>query len=89
MFPGNDDLITVVDRIHKWGSKSVHRGQIVPISVIWFSLFFVWNKIPPMIAYATTLSYKPIKKEYDELLHHHKVRAIEEHEFFDPTFSNF
>jgi hypothetical protein len=89
MFPGNDDVITVVDRIHKWGSKSVHRGQTVPISVIWFSLFFVWNKLPPMFAIATTLSYKSIKKEYDELIHDHKVRAIEEDELFDPTFSNF
>jgi hypothetical protein len=88
MFPGNDDIITVADRIHKWGSKSVHRGQ-VPISVIWFSLFFIWNNLPPMFGVATPLSYKSIKKEYDELLHNHKVRAIEENEVFDPTFSNF
>jgi hypothetical protein len=62
IFPGNDDIITVADRIHKWGSKSVHGGQMVPISVIWFSLFFIWNKLPPMFAVATPLSTSPSKK---------------------------
>lgn len=89
MFPGNDDIINVAYRIHKWGSKSVHEGQIIPISVIWFSLFFISNKLPPMFGVATPLSYRSIKKEYDKLLHDHKVRAIEEDEVFDPTFSNF
>jgi hypothetical protein len=60
MFRGNDDIIDVAYRIHKWGSKSVHQGQIVPISVIWFSLFSIWNKLPPMFRAATPLS--PSKK---------------------------
>jgi hypothetical protein len=89
MFPGNDDIIDVAYRIHKWGSKSVHEGQVVPISVIWFSLFFIWNKLPPMFGVATSLSYETVKKEYDELVHNRKVRAIEENEVYDPTFSNF
>jgi hypothetical protein len=87
MFRDNDDIIDVAYRIHKWGSKSVHQGQIVPISVIWFSLFSIWNKLPPMFRAATPTT-KSIKKDYDELLHNHKVRAIEDTEVLDPTFSN-
>ncbi len=53
---GNHDEIAAIRRIHKWGSKSVHKGQVVPISLIWYSLFFVCNRLPSIFGDASKIS---------------------------------
>jgi hypothetical protein len=36
-----DNEIDIIKRIHEWGSRSVHQGQILPTSILWYCLFFV------------------------------------------------
>ena len=31
----------ILKSIYDWGSRSIHQGQILPLSLIWYCLFFV------------------------------------------------
>lgn len=83
------DEIAVLSRIYEWGRKSVHKGQIIPSSAIWYSYFFVTNELVNILGLPSKLSYSDTKRECDELLYHGKIKITKEGETYDPSFSNF
>jgi hypothetical protein len=43
-----ENEIDILKRIHEWGSRSVHQGQIIPTSIIWYCTFFVEDQLRNM-----------------------------------------
>jgi hypothetical protein len=83
------DQINGLYRIYEWGSKSVHKGQMIPLSAIWYSFFFVTNELVDILGSSSRLSYSNTKKEYEELLYHEKIKVTKKGQTYDPSFSNF
>jgi hypothetical protein len=83
-----DDIIAL-NSMYEWGSKSVHKGQTIPISAIWYSFFYITNDLVRILGQDSKLSYSDTKKEYDELLYHKKIKVAKEGETLNISFSNF
>jgi hypothetical protein len=85
---GSNDEISVLARIHDWGSKSVHNGQIIPVSLVWYSFFFVKEDLRKMLHANSSLSYSETNKIYKELIARKKIKVARKGERFIPSLFN-
>jgi hypothetical protein len=83
-----DNEIDILNRIHEWGSRSVHQGQIIPTSIIWYCLFFVEDELRNILHSDSKLEFNETHTKYIQLLYDEKIKVISERETFIPSFYN-
>ena len=83
-----DNEIDILKGIHEWGSRSVHQGQIIPTSIIWYCLFFVEDQLRNILHSDSKLEFDETRKKYIQLLYDEKIKVISEWQTFIPSFYN-
>lgn len=83
-----DDEIDVIRRIYRWGSRSVHHAQIIPVSLIWYCLFFLEEPLRNMLTLESCLHFQEVEHLYAKLLKEEKIRVIRSWETFFPSYYN-
>lgn len=68
-----DNEIDTIKRIHEWGSRTVHQGQIVPLSLVWYCLFFVEEDIRRILREESKLKYNENLETFRKLLFDGKI----------------
>ncbi|MFZ0514829.1 MAG: hypothetical protein WAM14_24720 [Candidatus Nitrosopolaris sp.] len=83
-----DNEIDSIKRIYEWGSRSVHQGQIIPTSIIWYCLFFVEKQLRNILDSDSKSEFDETRKKYLKLLYDGKINVINEWQTFTPSFYN-
>lgn len=84
----NNEQIDIIDRIYEWGSRSVHQGQMLPISLIWSLLFFIEDDLRNMMQENSKLQFKETQEKYLALLYDQKIQIINSWQTYFPSFYN-
>jgi hypothetical protein len=78
----------VIERIYEWGSKSIHQGQIIPISLIWYCLLYVDEDLRRMLRNQSELQFPENKELYERLLKDGKLTNIYDYQTYIPSYYN-
>lgn len=84
----NTEQIDIIDRIYEWGSRSVHQGQTLPLSLIWSLLFFIEEDLRNIMQENSKLQFNETKDKYLALLYDQKIQIINSWQTYFPSFYN-
>jgi hypothetical protein len=84
----SEDDKYVIERIYEWGSRSIHQGQIVPISLIWYCLLYVEEDLRKILRNKSELQFLENKDLYEKLLKDGKIRTIFDNQTYIPSYYN-
>ena len=76
------------ERIYEWGSRSIHQGQFIPISLIWYCLLYVEEDLANILRNKSELQFPENKELYEKLLKDGKIMNIYEHQTYIPSYYN-
>lgn len=78
----------VIERIYESGSRSIHQGQIIPISLIWYCLLYVDEDLRRMLRNQSELQFPENKQLYERLLNDGKLKNIYDYQTYIPSYYN-
>jgi hypothetical protein len=76
----------ILKSIYDWGSRSIHQGQILPLSLIWYCLFFVEEDLSNIIHTQSGLKFEESEKLYNALLNDGKIKRIDNNQTYFPSY---
>jgi hypothetical protein len=74
--------------IFNWGSRSIHQGQILPLSLIWYCLFFVEEDLSNILHTQSELKFEESEKLYNTLSNDGKIKRIDNNQTYFPSYYN-
>lgn len=77
----------VIKRIYEWG-RSIHQGQIIPVSLIWYCLLYIEEDLIGLLHNQSELLFLENKELYERLLTEEKIRIIHKTQTFIPSYYN-
>jgi hypothetical protein len=78
----------ILKNIYDWGSRSIHQGQILPLSLIWYCLFFVEEELSNILHTESELKFEESERLYNTLVKDGKIMRINNNQTYFPSYYN-
>ncbi len=84
-----NSTLNTLKNIYEWGNRSIHKGQHLPLSLIWYSLWYLERDLKNLLFNPSKLSSKENLDLFNKLKQEDKIKIIDDKTTFIPSLYNF
>jgi hypothetical protein len=84
-----NSTLNTLKKIYEWGNRSIHKGQHLPLSLIWYSLWYIETDLKNLLSNTSELSSKENLDLFNKLKQEDKIKIIDDKTTFIPSLYNF
>jgi hypothetical protein len=84
-----NSTLNTLKKIYEWGNRSIHKGKHLPLSLIWYSLWYIETNLKNLLSNTSELSSKENLDLFNKLKQEDKIKIIDDKTTFIPSLYNF